>query len=109
MLTRPVSPSFDDAMVIELQNKIGIVDDYGEIIDGYELWVQHPGDQPRCEFDPPLSYVNQTTRLFFEFEGLPTQDTMRVLESLLSEYTTSRMQRLLNYLRLAIPKYLKIA
>lgn len=98
-LSRPVSPFFDDAAAAELQAKIGIIDDCDEVLDGYSLHVQRPGEGETF----PFTFTHETTRLFFEFEGLPNQKTMKVLENLLSEYTRSRKTLLLSYLLSVMP------
>ena len=99
-LVREVPITFDDAEVAKLQDKIGIVDKWGELIDGYMLWAKRVGDEQESEPDHPFFFVTETDRLFFQFEGFPTAETMDVLQKLLESQPnhSSRWMRLLGYL-----------
>ena len=105
VLVREVPITFDDGEVAKLQDKVGMIDDWGEILDGYSLWAERVGDEPESEPDHPFIFVTETDRLFFQFEGLPTTETMDVLQKLLDSYPDSRSRwtRLLGYFGLDGP------
>jgi hypothetical protein len=101
VMSRPVPPGFDDGELADMQDKIGIVDEYSEIIDDYVLWTEGvkvlPGDE-NPDLDPPTS---ESKRLFFEFEGFPTDQTMDIMKKLIETFppgtNSGRWIRLLGY------------
>jgi hypothetical protein len=71
-LSREITDGFD---VTTLGQKIGVINEQGETLDGYSLGIIHRDGQ---RHDKPT--------LDFKFRGFPTEKTMQVLESLEREF-----------------------
>lgn len=82
VISRPVPLEFSDEELSLMQDRIGIKDEYGEIIDDYGLWTESGrawNTNEVIEIEPPNS---ESKRLYFEFEGFPTDQTMGIIERL---------------------------
>ncbi|HLG90917.1 MAG TPA: hypothetical protein VI336_02035 [Candidatus Saccharimonadales bacterium] len=91
-MSRPVPAGFDDGELAGMQDRIGIVDEYGEIIDDYGLWTEGVRVWRAAE-DPDLDQpTSESKRLFFEFEGFPTDQTMDVMQKLLDSLESHEPQ-----------------
>ena len=99
VMAREVPRSFTHSDLRRLQDTIGIVDEQGDIYDGHALYLHQLGDELEFDDEFPLTYVTQTNRLIFDFQGFPTGHTMGVLEALLkhSPKPPTRWGRILIY------------
>jgi hypothetical protein len=94
VLARPIAMDFDDGEVASLQEKIGIVDDWGDLLSGYALWGERVGSEIEHDPDFPFIFIAQTDRLLFDFKGYPTEETMAVLEKLICTFPPEEKQGL---------------
>ena len=86
VMTRPVPTDFDDGKVAAMQERIGIVDEDDEIIDDYGLWTEDVRVWKPGKIPGRRKILSESKRLYFEFRGFPTDQTMDIMQALMQEF-----------------------